>query len=286
MSSKLAIEAMEGMYLLFSRLPRLLESSAEGSGAEHSDPVDDLGFALIPADNMHNEDEARFVPEENDSEWKTYWQPILAAFAGLCQDARLDVRHHAMTYLQRALLSPPLARLGPQLWLACFDLVVFPLLQALLAHHPRDTNEAAGLEETRFRASALLSKIFLQYMSKIVVLLEFERLWFRILQFIEMYMKADNSELLAEAVPESLKNILLVMSASGILMESGEGRDGAASRLWETSWERINQFCPSLKDEFRGVLAKTGPSTSEPDTKVSEQVGNQKDGSVAPSKGT
>ena len=60
----------------------------------------------------------------------------------------------------------------------------------------------------------------------------------------------------AEAVPESLKNILLVMSASGVLVEPGEGRDGPASRLWETSWARIGQFCPSLKDEFRGVLAK------------------------------
>ena len=60
----------------------------------------------------------------------------------------------------------------------------------------------------------------------------------------------------AEAVPESLKNILLVMSASGVLVEPGEGRDGPASRLWEASWARIGQFCPSVKDEFRGVLAK------------------------------
>jgi len=87
-------------------------------------------------------------------------------------------------------------------------------------------------------------------------------------------------------VPESHKNILLVMSASGVLMEPGEGRDAAASRLWETSWSRINQFCPSLKDEFRGVLAKTGPSASEEqDTKVQRDDGNQKDGSAAPSKG-
>jgi hypothetical protein len=35
----------------------------------------------------------------------------------------------------------------------------------------------------------------------------FEGVWMRILHFVENYMKADHSELLAEAVPESLKSI-------------------------------------------------------------------------------
>jgi hypothetical protein len=48
------------------------------------------------------------------------------------------------------------------------------------------------------------------------------------------------SELLAEAVPESLKNILLVMSDSGVLRETdGEGDDYG---LWRLTWHSIARF--------------------------------------------
>jgi len=84
--SKLAIEAMECMYLLFSKLPRLLEASSEGAGAEHSDPVDDLGFTLIPADNsIHGEKDhdAQLLSEENDIGLPPMI-PITSSFALSC----------------------------------------------------------------------------------------------------------------------------------------------------------------------------------------------------------
>ena len=50
-----------------------------------------------------------------------------------------------------------------------------------------------------------------------------------------------------EAIPESIKNMLLVMSTSGVF----EGRD----RMWEVTWGRLDAWLPRLKEEiFPNVL--------------------------------
>jgi len=159
------------------------------------------------------------------------------------------------------LLSPTLSRGPPQACFSCFQQIIFPLLQELLLTRPMARAEAAALEETRQRASALASKIFLQYMNNIVGSSGFEDLWMQLLQYTELYMKADNSELLAEAVTESLKNTLLVMSASNVLHPSAEGH---AEDIWEKTWSRIDAFCPSVKQEFYSVLDKTNPVSQQP----------------------
>lgn len=51
-----------------------------------------------------------------------------------------------------------------------------------------------------------------------------------------------------EAIPESLKNMLLVMDTAGIF-HSADSRTGF-SDLWEITWERIVCFLPHLKEEL------------------------------------
>ncbi|KAL0177533.1 hypothetical protein M9458_026427, partial [Cirrhinus mrigala] len=51
-----------------------------------------------------------------------------------------------------------------------------------------------------------------------------------------------------EAIPESLKNMLLVMDTAGIF-HSADSRTGY-SDLWEITWERIDCFLPRLKEEL------------------------------------
>lgn len=58
-------------------------------------------------------------------------------------------------------------------------------------------------------------------------------------------MHADNSDLLYEAIPESLKNMLLVMDSAKIFEE----QDGAG-QLWIITWDRISTFLPHLKEEL------------------------------------
>ena len=47
-----------------------------------------------------------------------------------------------------------------------------------------------------------------------------------------------------EAIPESLKNMLLVMHTAGILSASSD-----ESQRWKLTWDRIDTFLPNLKGE-------------------------------------
>jgi brefeldin A-resistance guanine nucleotide exchange factor 1 len=61
-----------------------------------------------------------------------------------------------------------------------------------------------------------------------------------------------------EAVPESLKNCLLVMSTSDTFSESMANMPG---NLWNVTWNRINKFLPNLKAEvFPPQSSESGAS--------------------------
>lgn len=66
-----------------------------------------------------------------------------------------------------------------------------------------------------------------------------------------------------EAIPESLKNMLLVMDTAGIF-HSADSRTGF-SDLWEITWERIICFLPNLREELfkQTVIAGTGQTLED-----------------------
>lgn len=161
---------------------------------------------------------------------------------------------HAITYLQRALLVHDLQTLtGPE-WAACFNRVLFPLLNQLL-QPVTNVKDLAAMEETRMRAATVLSKVFLHHLTPLLSLETFSQLWLTILEYMDRYMNADKSDLLAEAIPESLKNMLLVMESAGVFQNS--------PTLWGSTWERINRFLPGMKEElFKEKEAKEGRDSS------------------------
>ncbi|XP_051506631.1 Golgi-specific brefeldin A-resistance guanine nucleotide exchange factor 1-like isoform X1 [Myxocyprinus asiaticus] len=197
-------------------------------------------------EQRHLECGVRKIEANSQTLWSSCWCPLLQGMAWLCCDARRQVRMQALTYLQRALLVHDLQTLGAVEWESCFNKVLFPLLTKLLDNiSPADVS---GMEETRMRACTLLSKVFLQHLSPLLSLPTFAALWLTILDFMDKYMHAGSSDLLLEAVPESLKNMLLVMDTAGIF-HSADSRTGY-SDLWEITWERIDCFLPRLKEEL------------------------------------
>ncbi|UYV77975.1 GBF1 [Cordylochernes scorpioides] len=200
-------------------------------------------------------------------------QTGVAGIARLCCDVRRAVRTSALTFLQRALLVPDLQVLTPAEWEACFNKVLFPLLAQLLG--PVCPSDPAGMEETRVRAAALLSKVrtvypeimiimvgrrmrllllvvedvvlcqvFLQHLTPLLSLPTFTALWLTILDFMDKYMHhGPTTDLLGEAIPESLKNMLLVMGTAGVFQpDSGP--------LWQVTWDRIDSFLPALREDI------------------------------------
>lgn len=218
--------------------------------------------------------------DDGISLWPQAWRPLLQGIARLCCDARRPVRTTAITCLQSTLLAHDLAQLSAVEWSQCLEEVLFPLLAQLLG--PIASNDPIGVEETRVRAAMLLSKVFLHHLNPLLKLSGFLPLWLTVLELLRAYMHADNSELLFEAIPESLKNMLLVMSSANVLALN--------SNLWAPTWRAIDAFLPNLKAELFpeppvAVLPSPQPPQQPPQPQVISLVGQQQPsfpGSIAP----
>ena len=214
------VKAVKAIYQLSSRVPKLIEKS-------HL---------------------------ERTEAWATYWSPIFRALSTQCVNPCREIRYQAFSGLQRALLSPELASPDHQEWTAIFGEVLFPLISQLLkpeVYH----SDPTGMSETRVQAATLLCKVFLHYL---VLLSEWEGmldLWLHILDIMDRLMNSGQSDSLEEAVPESLKNILLVMADGGYLVPPSE--DPQQAMLWIETWKRLERFLPGM---FREIFPeKTNP---------------------------
>ncbi|XP_026046561.1 Golgi-specific brefeldin A-resistance guanine nucleotide exchange factor 1 isoform X2 [Astatotilapia calliptera] len=231
-------------------------------------------------EQCHLEASSRKIEADSQTLWTSCWCPLLQGIAWLCCDARRPVRMQALTYLQRALLVHDLQTLDAIEWESCFNKVLFPLLTKLLDNiSPADVG---GMEETRMRACTLLSKVFLQHLSPLLSLPTFAALWLTILDFMDKYMHAGSSDLLLEAIPESLKNMLLVMDTAGIF-HSADSRTGY-SDLWEITWERIVCFLPLLREELfkQTIIPDAVPNPQAESVQLTTPAGRPPSPQVSP----
>jgi len=185
--------------------------------------------------------------------WEASWVPLLSAYAQLCLSPARELRQTAISSLQRTLLAPEILHSEMVDLTVIFEKVFFPMLDELLKPQVF-RRDAEGMGETRLRASALLCKIFLQYLvqlSESVGMRRMRELWIKILGYQDRFMHSGRRDQMFEAVPEALKNVLLVMNASGFLVPPFiEGRSLDQQLLWDQTFERISPFLPELEREL------------------------------------
>jgi len=241
----------------------------------------------------------------SDQVWTRYWRPLMTAIAMQYTNTHRETRQAAITYLQRILLTPELhvnvandntAVNSEDRWVLedLFNSILFPTLNELLKPEvfQRDpSNESGSMQETRIRACNLLCKVFLHYLNRLGVKGEqgdgelssagkevdesFVKLWFDVLDFFDRFMHSGKRDQLTEATPENLKNVLLVMNASGLLLAPSEAelkevnvkqesqesvgeaehvashkRTQSQVNLFDKTFERIQRFLPRLKEEL------------------------------------
>ncbi|KAI9233815.1 MAG: hypothetical protein BYD32DRAFT_464966 [Podila humilis] len=197
--------------------------------------------------------ESKMSPELT---WSAYWFPILVGLTQQCSNPCREVRNHAMIYLQRALLLPEIVTDKVSEWVVVFDKVLFTLLEDLL--RPEIVQQdPAGFEETRSKACAIVCKTFLHYYFRLLEWEGLKALWMTVLDYMDAFMQTAQSDQLYEAVPESLKNCLLVMSTSEAFSEASASRPDS---LWNVTWVRINKFLPNLKAEIFPEQSEGGSS--------------------------
>ncbi|XP_026741827.1 Golgi-specific brefeldin A-resistance guanine nucleotide exchange factor 1 [Trichoplusia ni] len=178
--------------------------------------------------------------------WEVAWKPLLQGIAQFCTDRRKQVANSAIAYLQRALLVPGLSAMGGSGWEACFESVLFPLLEQL----PRRADTTA-------RANTIMCKVFLQHLSALSSRGSFGRVWLRVVSRQRALLAAPPDDPLTEAALESLKNMILVMDSVRIF-SNGDGYN----ELWYQTWEKINEFLPNLKEELFPQVKDTAPPPS------------------------
>lgn len=69
------------------------------------------------------------------------------------------------------------------------------------------------------RTATIMSKVFLHHLGPLIALQSFSELWLDVLDYIEKFMHI-GSDLLHEAMRESLKNMLLVMHSVSVPLNS------------------------------------------------------------------
>ncbi|KAK9237355.1 hypothetical protein V1525DRAFT_163464 [Lipomyces kononenkoae] len=193
--------------------------------------------------------------ERNDG-WTTFWFPVLDGLLLQCLNACREVRQQAFGSLQRTLLSPELSATYDDFeWTAIFGTVMFPLITGLLRPEVYQS-DPRGMGETRLQASSLLCKVFLYYLERLSEWEGMLDLWLQILDMMDRLMNSSPRDNVEEAVAESLKNVLLVMSSSGYLVEPGQAvGDDRRLELWDQTWKRLRRFLPpAILDSLPGSL--------------------------------
>ncbi|XVF16673.1 hypothetical protein REPUB_Repub10bG0052600 [Reevesia pubescens] len=179
------------------------------------------------------------------------WLRLVQALRAVCLDQREEVRNHAILMLQRSLAGVDGIHVPNALWFQCFDHVIFTLMDDLLEIAQGSSfKDYRKMEGTLVLATKLMSKAFLQSLQDLSQQPSFCKLWLGVLNHLERCMKVKfrgkRSEKIHELVPELLKNTLLVMKTTGILMSSD---DIGGDSFWQLTWLHVKNIVPSLQSE-------------------------------------
>ncbi|XP_021762168.1 ARF guanine-nucleotide exchange factor GNOM-like [Chenopodium quinoa] len=201
----------------------------------------------LESQEITNEDDAAMLFQDIGE----MWFRLVQGLKKLCLDDREAVRNHALLSLQKCLSGAQDIHLSHNVWLQCFDVVMFPLLTDVLEIALGQSSKMyRNIEAMLVVAIKLLSKVFLLSFNEVMQLPTFCDLWITVLSQMETYMmvkiRGKKSEKLQELVPELLKNSLLIMKTRGVLIPgTGSGGDS----LWEITWSHVNKIAPSLQAE-------------------------------------
>lgn len=179
------------------------------------------------------------------------WLRLVQGLRKVCLDQREGVRNHTILLLQGSLTAVDGIQLPNALWCQCFDMVIFTLLDDLLEISQNSTpKEYRNIDGTLVLAMKLMSKAFLQLLRDLSQQPSFCKLWLGVLNRMERCMKlklrGKRCEKIHELVPELLKNNLLVMKTTGILLPTN---DIGGDSFWQLTWLHVKKISPSMQSE-------------------------------------
>ena len=167
---------------------------------------------------------------------------------------REEIRNQAVHALGQCFAATEELEFTPANCLACFNLVIFAMVddlhEKMLEYSRRENSvkEMRSMEVTLREAMELLVEVYLQFMVPLSQSSGFRTFWLGVLRRMDTCMKANMDDVgtgaLQEAVPEMLKRMLVQMKEKEILVQ----REG--DELWDITNIQIQWIAPSVKEEL------------------------------------
>jgi len=171
------------------------------------------------------------------------------------EDTRSAVRDDAILTLQRVLLGAETLDASGDLWLTMFESNLMPMIKDLTESVRKTRGRDGGAAETTARiAVSCLTKTFLQYSGRMQSDdgAAFANLLLAVIDALSLLRKHAKTEELVEAVPEAIKNMLLVLCAGGSVSR--------ADSLWGKMWGKCGAIDNDLTPEALGLVESPAAS--------------------------
>lgn len=190
-------------------------------------------------------------------QWQSLWVPTLHALADVAKEGSQRSSAQAFVYLQRLLLergtelSLPWEEVDFSVWKECMEQVLLPLLQAPAGGEDDKTlSDAFGAR--RASAAQLICRVVLTHMPDWLQRSPtgFPVLFLRLLHIL--VSEAATPGLSHEPLVESLKNLLLVISADPLFSELPSANKGET--LLDGAWGVVSPSFPGLRREIVLIL--------------------------------
>ncbi len=242
------IEALVAWLLQEGALP--LSPEADGGGEEGGEEGGEGGEAA--GEGAFSSPGAAGTPSAaprrrrlSDAALLELWLASVGILAkGLAAEESPALRDSALGALGRALGGSGALALPAEVWVQTSREMLVPLVARLAAAAAAAPARArAPLGKSARLAVNTLAKTLLQYAPLMAVDRDFGPLWEAALGALAD-AAAVRSEALQEAVPENAKNLLLVLSAGGLLRP--EWADAEGRPLWEPTWRLAARIAPGL----------------------------------------
>lgn len=171
------------------------------------------------------------------------WWALVQPLSQYALHPNPTLRTNALEILKRVMMSSESLELQGATWLRCFAEVLTPLTGELAGFVSSRAKSHPEADKSLRLAVTILTKTAMQYMPAMLLQPGFAEAWSRMLVTLQAATK-NKSEELAESVPESVKNMLLVMAAQGVLVP--EWRDTAGHNLWDLTWAKAKVVSQGL----------------------------------------
>jgi len=112
-------------------------------------------------------------------------------------------------------------------------------------------HEFPEMDKTARIALLMLSKAYLQFLPSLTELPTFSEIWLETLSILDLCNSCSSDEL-SEAVPEALKNMILVMATQGILHPGWT--DSKSINLWNVTWQRARTTLSFMHSEQKSKI--------------------------------